>query len=283
VRVNLPQEIAIVGLARNCSRSLARDLTRVRQACASAAKVHLLVIESDSTDATPALLATLSEQMSGLRYLSLGSLRERHPLRTDRIAQCRNAYLDALAADPRYAAVSHVLVADLDRVCKDIDARAVESCWQLGVPWDMCSANQGDYYYDIWALRHAPWCPADAWAEFAQLKPLLGEREATKVSLFSRMVHIDRGAAPIEVESAFGGLAIYRREALLCGARYVGLDPLGREVCEHVEFHAQLRGKGFRLFINPALINAKSTRHGGRKKFWRSLRRRLWNALGRHD
>jgi hypothetical protein len=281
--MNPPPEIAIVGLARNCARSLRHDLAQLSQACAGAAKVHLLVIESDSTDGTPALLESLAREMAGLRFIGLGSLRERHPLRTDRIAQCRNAYLDALASDPRYAAVSHVLVADLDRVCKDIDARAVESCWHLELPWDMCSANQGDHYYDIWALRHPQWCPGDAWAEFAQLKPLLGEREATNVSLFSRMVHIDRCAAPIEVDSAFGGLAIYRRDALLCGARYLGLDPQGREVCEHVQFHAQLRGKGFRLFINPALINANSTRHGGRKKFWRSLRRRLWNALRRHD
>jgi hypothetical protein len=142
----------------------------------------------------------------------------------------------------------------------------------------MCAANQGDYYYDVWALRHEAWCPGDAWRERDALVPLLGTTAADEVALFSRMVHIDAQRPMIEVQSAFGGLAIYRRPALL-SARYVGLDANGAEVCEHVALHAQMRSQGARLFINPALINARRTKHAGRKKFFRTLRRKLWNAL----
>lgn len=279
-------ELAVVGVARNCSRSLRRDIARLRAATTGcgAARVHFLIVESDSDDGSEAALAALAREMPEFRYLSLGALRSRIPQRTARIAHCRNAYIDALREDPRYAGVTHVLVSDLDGVSKDLDAAALASCWRTGLPdWGALTANQGDYYYDIWALRHPVWCPGDAWEEQRALLPQLGKRAADEVALFSRMVHIDPRRAPIEVESAFGGLGLYRREALLAG-RYVGLDAEGREVCEHVALHAQLRAQGHRIFINPALINARSTKHAGRKKFWRTLRRRLWNRLrGRND
>jgi hypothetical protein len=272
-------EVAIVGIARNCARSIERDLTGLLRAASIFRRVHLLVVESDSDDRTPAMLADLSTRMPALRHLSLGRLREQLPQRTARIAHCRNACLDELAANPLYAGVTHVLVSDLDGVSRDLDSAALASCWRADAPaWDMCAANQRDYYYDIWALRHPVWCPRDAWAEQRALQPVLGKRAADEVALFSRMVHIDTARPMIEVESAFGGLAVYRRDALL-GARYVGLDAAGAEVCEHVTLHAQMRADGARLFINPALINARRTKHAGRKKLWRTLRRRLWNAI----
>lgn len=270
--------LAVVGVARNCERTLRRDLQRLAQAVQGCASVRFLIVESDSTDASVALLQALQAEWPNFGFISLGVQREAHPLRTDRIAVSRNAYLDALATEPRLAQVTHVLVADMDGVCRDLSPAGFSSCFSLGVPWDACFANQGDYYYDIWALRHPVWCPGDAWREHAALKPILGETEATHVALFSRMVHIPRDAAPIEVHSAFGGLGLYRKPALLA-ARYQGLDAEGREVCEHVTLHQRMRDKGARLFINPAMISAHSTKHGGRKKFFRTLRRRLWNGL----
>lgn len=276
-------EVALVGVTRNGARFLVRELDRMRQAMAAFGRVHVLLVESDSGDATLQVLQDCARRWPALRVISEGALRERMPQRTARIAHCRNVYLDELANNPLYAGVSHVIVADLDRVCRDLDAASLASCWAVDEPWSVLTANQGDYYYDIWALRHPVWCPADAWEEQRALLPQLGKRAADEVALFSRMVHIDPRRAPIEVESAFGGLAVYRREALLAG-RYVGLDADGREICEHVALHAQLRAQGHRIFINPALINARSTKHAGRKKFWRTLRRRLWNRLrGRND
>jgi hypothetical protein len=272
-------EVAIVGIARNCARSIERDLAVLLRAATIFARVHLLVVESDSDDRTPALLAELSARMPGLRHLSLGRLREQLPQRTARIAHCRNACLDELAANPVYAGVTHVVVSDLDGVSRDLTGAALATCWRDDAPnWDMCAANQADYYYDVWALRHPVWCPGDAWAEQRALVPVLGRTAADEIALFSRMVHIDPGRPMIEVESAFGGLAVYRRDALLA-ARYVGLDTNGAEICEHVTLHAQMRADGARLYVNPALVNARRTKHAGRKKLLRTIRRRLWNTL----
>lgn len=273
-----PSGVAVVGVIRNGARFLAAQLRQLRTATAGLPQVQVLLVESDSTDDTLQVLARAQQDWPALRFISAGSLRERMPKRTVRIAHCRNLYLDELAGNALYAGVSHVVVADLDRVCRDIDARALASCWASPLPWDACFANQSDWYYDVWALRHPVWCPGDAWQDHARLLSLLGEPEATNLAIFARQVHIPPERPWIAVDSAFGGLGVYRRDALL-RARYQGLDDAGAEVCEHVTLHAQMRAAGAQLYINPALINARRTRHGGRKGFWRTQRRRLWAWL----
>ena len=276
-------EVVICGVARNCSRSIERDLRTVKRAACLCRRVQMLVVESDSSDDTLAIMRSLSAKDASVRCVSLGHLRQRHPKRTERIAMARNACLDELAANPIYAPASHMIMVDLDGMCRHLTRDALASCWAPDAPpWDVCGANQGDYYYDVWTIRHPQWCPGDCWREHELLVPLLGKAAADEVALFSRMVHIAPTRPWIEVDSAFGGLAIYRRSSI-GAARYVGLDELGREVCDHVGLHLAMRAAGRRIFINPALNNARSTQHAGRKKFLRTLRRRLWNALRGHD
>ena len=66
---------------------------------------------------------------------------------------------------------------------------------------------------------------------------------------------LDPRAGLIEVDSAFGGLAIYRREAFLAG-RYAGTDKHGGfDVADHIPFHEDLRAQGYKIFINCSLVN----------------------------
>ena len=271
-----PREVALFGVVRNGGRRLVRSLNQLRRATSTFRNVHALIIESDSSDNTLETLSQQAKSWHALHYASAGRLAERMPLRTERIAHCRNIYLDELRVNPRYAAVSHVIVADLDRVCHDITAAALASCWgpRMVSGWSACMANQGDWYYDLWALRHSHWCPGDVWTDYRALLPLIGRFEALNVTQMARMIHIAPSRDWIEVDSAFGGLAIYRREALMTG-RYEGRDGRGLEVCEHLSLHATMRASGHRLFINPAMINANKTSHGSRKGFWRVHRRRL--------
>ena len=65
---------------------------------------------------------------------------------------------------------------------------------------------------------------------------------------------------PIAVESAFGGMGIYKT-SLLGNAWYSGRDNLGREVCEHVGFNFCVRQNGAKLYIMPALLNDAPAEH----------------------
>jgi hypothetical protein len=95
---------------------------------------------------------------------------------------------------------------------------------------------------------------------------------------YSKMIKIPENCDWINVDSAFGGLAIYRKEAIVHG-QYVGINSLGGQICEHVPFHDDLISKGFRIFINPKLINATYTEHSNELRLVHRLGRQTRTVL----
>ena len=97
--------------------------------------------------------------------------------------------------------------------------------------------------------------------------------EEANARTFARRLHkFQRTEAPIEVDSAFGGLAIYKTAYIVKNPNpYVGYKMksvptedgtfgLARwQTCEHVHFNAGIRSMGGRLFIMPSLINSDYT------------------------
>lgn len=230
------------------------------------------------------MLERLQGSVPGFDAVSLGDQRHELPLRTQRIASCRNEYLQRIETDPRYADVGYVVMADLDGINTLPTPQALASCWeQQG--WAVCAANQRGPYYDIWALRHPLWSPADCWAQNQFLQSHgVSSSAAFRSAVQSKMIVIAEDGPWIEVDSAFGGLAIYDRKALT-GMRYDGLDDAGQEVCEHVGFHRRLRERGHRNHINPRLVNAAYTEHTirllPRERLKKAVRTRLRGPLGR--
>ena len=246
--------IVVVGTARNCAQWIAGTIANLQEALSGFRRVQWLIVESDSDDDTPAQLQALSRRMGQFEVRHLGMLRTRLPLRTERLAYCRNTYLNELKSPEAYRDVDYVLVVDLDGLTNALTAAGIASCWDR-LDWDACAANQRGPYYDIWALRHTPWSPNDCWEQVRLMKALgVCQAEAEAASVYSRIVNIPETADWIEVESAFGGLAIYRRAAIVLGT-YNGLSSKGEEVCEHVALHRDLRAAGAVIFLNPRLVN----------------------------
>ena len=265
--------ILVAGLARNCATHIEEDIQKIRSAFSNAKEISYLIIESDSSDSTVQTLGKLSSTIPRFSFSSLGNLCEHHPKRTDRISFCRNHYLYLINNDPAYSNIDFVVIADLDGVNAQLTPNAVKSCWSRE-NWDVCAANQAGPYYDIWALRHTLWAPNDCWREAEYLRTVgMSHFRSITTSVYSKMVRLDPSHDWIEVDSAFGGLAIYKKE-ILFDAKYAGLNSNGSEVCEHVFFHQHLRSMGRRIFINPSFINANVVEHAryatglGPLKFW---------------
>lgn len=257
-RKSIPRSsVLIAGVARNCETSLGPTLDALSAACAGFAQVECLIVESDSTDETLARAKEAAAQRNG-RVETLGTLRDRMPRRIARLVHCRNHLRDIVESN--YGHVDYVILADMDGVNEMVTRAGIESAWSLTEDWGVVTANQAGGYYDIWALRHPNWCPGDCWADNRFLRPLIGKAAARQVAIHSRQIALSPGLPPIEVESAFGGLAIYKREAFLAG-RYAGLAGDGTEICEHVPFHADLRKQGHRIYINPAMLNRSEMEH----------------------
>jgi hypothetical protein len=254
----LAQSILVVGLARNVVNSIKAEICVLNSALRSFPNLYWLIVESDSDDETAAKLKELKSEIPRFRFLSLGDLQSVMPLRTERLAHCRNKYLEELRDS--YQDIDYLIVADLDGTNSLLTEEAVLSCW-LKSEWDVCCANQRGPYFDIWALRHTIWSPNDCWSQYNFfVQNHLSAKKAIFAAMYAKMVTIPENSDWIEVESAFGGLAVYRR-AVLHDARYIGLTAQREEICEHVTFHNMLRSKGARIFINPRLINCSYTEH----------------------
>jgi hypothetical protein len=263
------QSVLIVGLVRDAERSILKSIKHVDAAFSLFRDRQWLVIESDSSDRTVERLHEAARTFPRFEFRTLGKLQDVIPERTRRIAHCRNAYLKEFRTN--YQNIDLLAVADLDGINDRLTGDAVASCFTRE-RWSACTASQSGPYYDIYALRHAIWCPDDWWTQHQFARDLgIVDEESIRFACHSKMLRIPQDAPWIEVDSAFGGLTIYRGDALLDPAsRYDGVDENGRGVCEHVPFHRALRRAGHRIFINPRLVNASYTEH-------------TWELVGRRE
>lgn len=265
-------KILVTGIARDCGKKIGQDIDRIALCLTRFQEIHWLVVESDSADDTVEILQEHEQSLKNFRYLSLGTLRKKYPKRTERTSFCRNVYLSEVQENEIYNDIDFVLVVDLDGINTKITEEGILSCWDAD-DWGGCAANQAGPYYDVWALRHEVWCPGDCWHEYYFLRNYgLGIARALYSAVYSKMITIPSDQPMFEVDSAFGGAAIYKREALM-NARYVGVDEEGKEVCDHVALSEDIRNDGFRIFLNPKFVNSGLTFHSRRSiQIWTCLK-----------
>jgi FkbM family methyltransferase len=224
------------------------------------AKSAFVFVENDSEDDSKArLLKWLGSRPTGT-LLELDGLAATEPTRTARLAYARNAYLGHLRESP-YIDYDDLVILDLDDVNAtplDLTAYAAAADFlQVDEETVGVFANSRPVYFDIWALRHPTWCPNDCWAE------VRANRDSWTASverfIYERQIAIDSHQPPLGVESAFGGLGIYRLRKVL-PHQYVGTTSSGTDVCEHVSLNLELSRSG-QLFIFPALQNLAPQAH----------------------
>ena len=94
----------------------------------------------------------------------------------------------------------------------------------------------------------------------------VSDEEAFERVFRPRVFSLPKGSQPVAVDSAFGGLGIYKMPSAIGGAyrgeREVRITPhdfaeqqITVQLCEHVPFNRRITRNGGRLFIVPSLIN----------------------------
>ena len=82
----------------------------------------------------------------------------------------------------------------------------------------------------------------------------------------------------IEVDSAFGGIGIYKSEVFL-NYDYSLDRNSGQGISEHVTLHAKMRADGLKLYVNPSFINGNwNTYNVNRFLVVRQARQLVWNS-----
>ncbi len=261
-RYQKSESAIVVGIVRDVEKSLASDIERLSKAFSRFTKLDWFLVESGSNDASLSVLDHHSNRMNNFQYRHL--LIDSSLKRTENMAVARNTYLDYLRENSRLDSYQYVIVADFNNLNSKLEKVAVDSCFD-NPTWDVVTANQEGRYYDAWALRHPLWSPNDCWEQHEFFRKYTRFPEsAVTYSMRSRMLRIPKDSEWIEVDSAFGGLAIYKASFLGSNARYSGIKEDGKQICEHVPFHSNLKNEGATIFVNPAFINARITDHSRR-------------------
>ena len=272
--MNNKPRVLFTGCAQSCSpwfESVANNIEAFRPLCSES---RVLLLENDSNDNTAELIRAYGRSHSGVHAIGFPGLNARMPIKTVRLAHLRNTALEWLRCQGGWGSIDWLVVLDLDEVnATPWDLTQLAQClawWQTQPQAAGLFANQRGPYYDLWALRHHERCPDDVWAAMLERhgrQPELSDTELLEQVYQPRQFSLDLNAAPLEVESAFGGLAVYQSEWLARAQPRYGGDralawdgPSGRrwlrwQCCEHVAFHRQLRNSGGRLWIHPGLIN----------------------------
>jgi len=283
------KKIIFAGCARDCAAHLPAvfdNLDRLRSAFGEAAYVF---VENDSKDDTKQVMARYGQGKERFVSIHMDGLAAATPPRTVRLAVTRNLVIEYIRQAPELAEYDYLFLFDLDNVSAralNLDTLLQSIAWMRARP-DVSAIfpNQLGTYYDLWALRHPTLCPGDVWEELMDYKYVHGcdDDTAYEATFAKRVLSLAPDAPPLEVDSAFGGMGVYRLMDVLRNrqpylgekvkiVRDGGKTSVARwQVCEHVHFHAGLRAQGGRLFILPNLINGET--HGSRfpSAAWRGM------------
>jgi hypothetical protein len=180
------------------------------------------------------------------------------PKRTERLAYVRNFLMTVALGRPQFSFICWV---DMDGLLDEsFDLAGFASCFQFEEAWDAVFPVTTGYYYDIWALRHPVMWPDDYLVRMnSEFDLALGKKPIIEIAMKSRQIKADEMLGWLPVESAFGGMAVYKAAACRHG-RYRGVED-DREICEHVSFHQGIHAAGGRLYINPEFRLACPAEH----------------------
>jgi len=248
------EKIIFACAIRNCEKYLNYVCSNIFNLGSVFKEYKIIFIESDSSDRTLEGLKYFQSLNSNIEIISLGHLEKQYPARTDRLAIARNSYLDIVESKYKDYDLLCLFDAD-DRSSDPIDPEALLSNLNYD-NWDMLCANQENKYYDLWALRHPTWMPFDVVKQLRRKPSFMSYNTANQIFSLSRQIVIPTNHPLIEVESAFGGMALLKI-ASIKGARHSSRDEDGEEYCEWVPFCKALNNGNAKIYINPAFINGK--------------------------
>ncbi len=265
------KEINVLGLTRESSNTISNDIKRTIKAFERFNIQNFYILESDSTDNTLDELRSFSSKYFNLQFKSYGNLALEIPNKIERLCFLRNELLNYLKTK---TPTEYIAFIDLDNINNKLTNKSIDSCF-VRDDWSGCFPNQQVGYYDIFALRSKNWNEVDCFAEIYKenLNTYLHIEEDYKIdNLFEKhvlrkMKKIKPTSDWIEVQSAFGGIGIYKYEDIK--DNYYDLTFSDSEYgfeCEHVNFNKRIINNGGKLYINPKFINSRFNEHNKRLK-----------------
>lgn len=253
--------IIICSIVRNAEKGLMKNIPVINQICSLFNDYRIVVYENNSTDKTKFLLSQWKDSLGEKAYFVMDDIEPEKTIpkansvtcnpffsrkRISKMAFLRNQYMnviDQLGWTPDY-----VMVVDLD--VAQLYFESILSSFNTEMEWDAVTANGYSMgpnlrrrYHDTYALT-----------EYGdEGNPQTEDKIKFLAGKYGKLKNGDNW---VRVFSAFGGLAIYRYEAVK-GLRYQLLDNNDDRVevrCEHFSIYKQMAERGYdKVFINPSM------------------------------
>ena len=270
--MKITPKIIFAGLAQNCEKHLLAVFSNIEKISEFASETAYIFIENDSIDNTKQIIQNFSTNKNNFKFLTLDGLSQVKP-RTIRLEFLRNFYLEIIKRDAYLSSFDLLVLMDMDEVnTYTIDITALDRALKFLYSSENIAGifpNQIGSYYDMWAFRHQEICPVDIWEEVSNYALLhqCSDQEAFNNTFAKKILNIPPNMTPIEVNSAFGGLGIYKLNFILNNPNpYLGskvkileispqINFCKVQICEHVHFHQGIRSLGGKLVILPEFIN----------------------------
>ncbi len=269
-------KIQIVGVVRDVEHVIKKEFNYVEKIFKNFGEVNTFLVESDSIDQTVDCLSELSRSNAHFSFKSLGVLENEIPNRYGRIAYCREVYLEHVKN--LQTKLDYVVVVDLDGMNHNLTVDAVKSTLENQDRWDAVFANQAGRYYDIGALRHSIWSPIDCFTAYDWALSVADAQSAKLFGVQSKMLKIRKNAGMIAVDSAYGGLGIYKADVFKLSS-YIGTDLYQNPMLDFVCFNLFLSKNNYKLMIDSQLINCKYNSHNAGSTFIFKALRNLSKSL----
>jgi hypothetical protein len=242
--------VIFAGPCKNIEKYVKKNLDNIDRCGQKFNSYKVIIYENDSSDNTRKLL----EENKKDNYIYIYENNITEPLRCMRIANGRNKIIEKVHEINNDNKYDFLIMLDLDDVNesgKFIDS--IETCFK-NMDWDVLAGNQSDRYYDIWAFRKKGLLDWDCWKEYGKaVKNGMSDQEAKHKYVFGILSKFEPSGF-IEVDSAFGGIAIYKLKTLPKNCRYRGNYDDGTEQIEHVPFHNCIKNAGGKIFINTEFL-----------------------------
>lgn len=236
--------VLICGIARNISTVLPYTIARIERLGSYFKKYHVYIFENDSSDDTPQILHRW--HLDNPSNITIESLKLNFPTFTDPrgivrrkfMSMARNKYLAFALGYVTYNLTHFVIIFDLD-LLGGWSYHGIFNSLGQSHRWDIVGSNSMIYQEDGGSPRRLFY---DSWA----FRPL-DHPEAlsdSEVNLYT----FRRGEPLVQVNSCFGGLAIYKTHFLSENINYDETD------CDHPTLHNALIERGYKIFLNPSQI-----------------------------
>lgn len=252
----IDKSILIAALARDCNDSVVRNIPKIELLRKEFRESHVVIIENDSKDGTKDTLRKWKEESEGVEAIMNNFGTVTIPEKSDRVsdpgssghriskmARYRNMYMD-YARNASFE-FDYLVVMDID--IDDFSVEGIIKCIKNAPDgWGGLFANGRQWYnrflskyYDMFA--YVPYGSENYDLTFKDM--IEGVR-----SLLEKMKKNNY----VECDSAFGGIGIYRWEAV---SESVYKTEKNRKskwfdmICEHILFNRDVKNCGYRNYI----------------------------------